>query len=104
MSKREILRDPVEYAWLFDLTNTKGQPSTSIESIQQTAAHKEPLRTKEEGKIPNLIVTPHCGFYSVESFREMKHKAALTVKEILSGRLIENNCINHKLLPRNFMK
>ena len=64
----------------------------------------EPLRTKEEGKTPNLIVTPHCGFYSIESFREMKHKAALTVKEVLSGRLIENNCINHRLLPRNFMK
>jgi|TARA_R100001530_G_scaffold14692_1_gene13170 DNA-directed RNA polymerase specialized sigma subunit len=48
MSKREILRDPVEYAWLFDLTNTKGQPSTAIESIQQTAAHKEPRISKEE--------------------------------------------------------
>lgn len=48
MSKREILRDPIEFAWLFDLTNVKGQPSTAIESIQQTAAYKEPRISKEE--------------------------------------------------------
>lgn len=64
----------------------------------------EPLRTKEEGDTPNLIVTPHCGFYSVQSFQEMKRKAAITVKEVLMGKVSENNCINYKFLPRRFRK
>ena len=64
----------------------------------------EPLQTKAEGATPNLIVTPHCGFYSVESFWEMKHKAATTAKKVLMGQLTSNNCINYKLLPRNFVK
>ena len=64
----------------------------------------EPLKTKSEGNIPNLIVTPHCGLYSLESFWEMKYKAALTVKQVLSGKVLENNCINYKFLPRNFVK
>ena len=63
----------------------------------------EPLQTKEEGETPNLIVTPHCGFYSIESFWEMKHKAAMTAREVLTGKRVENNCINHRLLPRNFL-
>ena len=64
----------------------------------------EPLQTLEEGSTPNLIVTPHCGFYSIESFWEMKHKAAITAKKVLMGRATQNNCINYKLLPRNFVK
>tara|TARA_Y100000592_G_scaffold45392_1_gene72032 strand:+ start:606 stop:1610 length:1005 start_codon:yes stop_codon:yes gene_type:complete len=64
----------------------------------------EPLQTREEGSTPNLIVTPHCGFYSIESFWEMKHKAAITAKKVLMGRATQNNCINYKLLPRNFVK
>ena len=64
----------------------------------------EPLQTKAEGATPNLIVTPHCGFYSIESFWEMKHKAAMTAKKVLMGKTIQNNCINYKLLPRNFVK
>jgi len=63
----------------------------------------EPLKTKEEGETPNLIVTPHCGFYSTESFWEMKYKAAATAKDVLTGKVSENNCINYKLLPRNFL-
>ena len=64
----------------------------------------EPLKIKSEGEVPNLIVTPHCGFYSVESFWEMKHKAATTARKVLMGKDTQNNCINYKLLPRNFVK
>ena len=64
----------------------------------------EPLQTTEEGKTSNLIVTPHCGFYSEQSFWEMKHKAASTAKGVLTGRDSENNCINYKFLPRRFRK
>ena len=64
----------------------------------------EPLRTKKETQTPNLIVTPHCGFYSIESFWEMKHKAALVAKKVLMGKIPRNNCVNYKFLPRNFIK
>lgn len=64
----------------------------------------EPLQSKEDGETPNLIVTPHCGFYSVESFWEMRHKAAKTALNVLMGRTYPNNCINYKMLPRNFRK
>ena len=64
----------------------------------------EPLKTKSEGSIPNLIVTPHCGFYSLESFWEMKYKAASTVQQVLQGKVLENNCVNYKFLPRHFTK
>ena len=64
----------------------------------------EPLKTKEEGETPNLIVTPHCGFYSVESFKEMKQKAATTAYGVLMGYASPKNCINYKMLPRNIIK
>ena len=64
----------------------------------------EPLQSKEDGETPNLIVTPHCGFYSVESFWEMRHKAAKTAAGVLMGMVSPNNCINYKMLPRNFRK
>ena len=64
----------------------------------------EPLKNKTEGETPNLIVTPHSGFYSIQSFWEMKHKAAITAKQVLMGKELENNCINYKLLPRHFNK
>lgn len=64
----------------------------------------EPLKSETEGQIPNLIVTPHCSFYSIQSFWEMKYKAAATVKRVLMGKELENNCINYKLLPRHFNK
>lgn len=64
----------------------------------------EPLKTKWEGETPNLILSPHCGFYSVESFREMKYKAAATARGVLNGYVSPNNCINYKMLPRNIIK
>jgi C-terminal binding protein len=64
----------------------------------------EPLKAVEEGETPNLIVTPHCGFYSVESFREMKFKAASTAYGVLRGFTSPKNCINYKMLPRHFRK
>jgi phosphoglycerate dehydrogenase-like enzyme len=66
----------------------------------------EPLKTKEEAKTPNLIVTCHSGFYSVQAAWEMRHKAAAQVRDMIvndSWHEIEN-CINCHLLPRNFMR
>ena len=63
----------------------------------------EPLKTKKEAQTPNLIVTCHSGFYSVQAAWEMRHKAARQAKDVLSSKEIEN-CINCEFLPRNFIK
>tara|TARA_B100000287_G_scaffold400574_1_gene419910 strand:+ start:1787 stop:2791 length:1005 start_codon:yes stop_codon:yes gene_type:complete len=63
----------------------------------------EPLKTKKEAETPNLIVTCHSGFYSVQSAWEMRHKAASQVRSMIEGNEIEN-CINCNILPRNFLK
>lgn len=63
----------------------------------------EPLKTKSEAETPNLIVTCHSGFFSVQAAWEMRFKAASQARDIIVGEEIEN-CINCKFLPRNFIK
>lgn len=63
----------------------------------------EPLKTEKEAQTPNLIVTCHSGFYSVQAAWEMRHKAASQARSMIEGNEIEN-CINCKFLPRNFVK
>jgi len=38
------------------------------------------------GNVPNLIVTPHLGFYSEEALTELQRKAAQQVRAVLEGR------------------
>tara|TARA_Y100001963_G_scaffold156179_1_gene249116 strand:- start:1399 stop:2433 length:1035 start_codon:yes stop_codon:yes gene_type:complete len=61
----------------------------------------EPLKTKKEAETPNLIVTCHSGFYSLQAAWEMRYKAATQAKEIIQGGEIQN-CINCRNLPRNY--
>ena len=63
----------------------------------------EPLKTKKEAETPNLIVTCHSAFYSVQAAWEMRHKAASIAREIILSEEPEN-CVNCKFLPRNFIK
>ena len=63
----------------------------------------EPLKTKAEAKTPNLIVTCHSGFYSLQAAWEMRHKAAAQARNMIDGGEIEN-CVNCNNLPRNFVK
>ena len=63
----------------------------------------EPLKTKAEAKTPNLIVTCHSGFYSLQAAWEMRHKAAAQARNMIEGGKIEN-CVNCNNLPRNFVK
>ena len=63
----------------------------------------EPLKTKKEAQTPNLIVTCHSGFYSIQSAWEMRYKAAQQARKIIETGEIEN-CINCANLPRNFIK
>lgn len=62
----------------------------------------EPLKTKAEAATPNLIVTCHSAFYSNEAAWEMRYKAATIVKEVITMSKKPENCVNEKLLPRNF--
>lgn len=46
-----------------------------------------------------LLLTPHAAFYSEEAFLEMRQKAALEVKRVLTGRS-PRNCVNREFLKR----
>ena len=51
MPKREILRDPIEFAWLFDAAAIRrdiGQPETAIQALQQAAPHQTTRVSLEE--------------------------------------------------------
>ena len=50
----------------------------------------EPLQTAEEASTPNLIVTPHAAFCSVESKREMRATSARIAKAAVLGEPLEN--------------
>ncbi|HCZ02704.1 MAG TPA: hypothetical protein DHV39_04725 [Verrucomicrobiales bacterium] len=45
----------------------------------------------------NLIVTPHTAFYSDAGLLEMRTKAAMELKRILSGQK-PKNCVNIEFL------
>jgi phosphoglycerate dehydrogenase-like enzyme len=50
----------------------------------------EPLKTPEEAETPNLIVTCHAAFYSVESKREMRTTSARLGRAAVLGMPLEN--------------
>ena len=74
-----------------------------IAGAARDVIENEPLRTKKESETPNLIVTCHSGFYSIQSAWEMRHKSASQVRCMMEGNEIEN-CINCNFLPRNFVQ
>ena len=50
MNKKEILRDPIQFAWLFSQANLQypKQPETVNESLLQALPNTEPTRSAEE--------------------------------------------------------
>ncbi len=50
----------------------------------------EPLRTPEEAAAPNLVVTCHAAFCSVESKREMRSTSARIARAAVLGEPLEN--------------
>ena len=50
----------------------------------------EPLRSPEEAATPNLIVTCHAAFCSVESKREMRTTSARIARAAVQGEPLEN--------------
>lgn len=47
---------------------------------------REPLDPARIAGVPNLLVTPHSGYYSEESIAESQRKAATQVIKVLTGR------------------
>jgi len=58
----------------------------------------EPLRSPEEAATPNLIVTCHAAFCSVEAKKEMRTTSARIARAAVRGEPLEN-VVNAKLLP-----
>jgi len=53
------------------------------------------------GKLVNLIITPHTAFYSDQGMEEMRLKAAQEIRRALQGESLRN-CVNSEYLePRN---
>jgi lactate dehydrogenase-like 2-hydroxyacid dehydrogenase len=50
----------------------------------------EPLKSEDEASTPNLIVTPHSAFYSVESKQEMRASSARIARAAVLGEALEN--------------
>lgn len=59
----------------------------------------EPLVNERIRKHPQVVLTPHSAFYSVEGSRELRAKAAEHVRRALSG-LAVNNAVNFAYLQQ----
>jgi phosphoglycerate dehydrogenase-like enzyme len=51
---------------------------------------QEPLADDGIRQHPRIVLTPHAAFYSVEAFEEMRTKAALEAKRLLTGEPVRN--------------
>ena len=61
---------------------------------------REPLDDDRLRHHPRVLLTPHSAFYSLEGFREMRHKAAEEARRLLLGR--PPRCpVNLDLIPHN---
>jgi D-3-phosphoglycerate dehydrogenase/C-terminal binding protein len=70
---------------------TEVEPPTDAEPlIREWRSGRSDLRDR-------LIITPHAAFYSEEAFVEMREKAALEVRRVLTGEK-PRNCVNRHWL------
>ncbi len=51
---------------------------------------REPLDDERIRSNPNVLLTPHSAFYSVEGFIEMRTKAGEEIARILTGQPVRN--------------
>ena len=49
--------------------------------------------TQAQTGVPNLIATPHAGFYSEEAIAESQTRAAQAIVDVLSGREPRNRVV-----------
>jgi D-3-phosphoglycerate dehydrogenase len=79
------------------LVNTSRGPLVVLEAVTEALREgrlagagldvfdREPLDPTRVDGVPNLIVTPHIGYYSEESIAESQRKAATQVIKVLTG-------------------
>lgn len=85
---KEALDDGRVYAAALDVVEKEPyRPQTSPLNVQTISKDQ-------------LIITPHTAYYSDESYRELRMKAALEVKTILLGNP-PRNCVNKQFLVKN---
>jgi len=61
----------------------------------------EPLEDERIRKHPNVVLSPHSAFYSVEGFQEMRDKGAHEARRVLQGDAVRNPVNLHCLVnPR----
>ena len=57
----------------------------------------EPLADERVRRHPNIVLSPHSAFYSVEGFQEMRTKGAAEARRILTGEAVRNLVNRHCL-------
>jgi phosphoglycerate dehydrogenase-like enzyme len=50
------------------------------------AIEREPLSDDRLRRHPQLLITPHCAFYSIEAAPEMRRKGAQEALRLLQGK------------------
>ena len=59
--------------------------SGQISAAGLDVVETEPLENERLRQHPNVLLTPHTAFYSVEGYRELRTKTAEEVRRILLG-------------------
>jgi len=68
----------------------KALQSGQVSYAALDVVEREPLDDDRIRSHPNVVLTPHSAYYSVEGFREMRTKGALEARRILLGEPVRN--------------
>jgi len=84
----------VDSAALLEVIKDGTLKAAAIDVIENEPYHAGPLLEH-----PNIMVTPHSAFYSDEGSHELRTKAALEIKRVLTGQ-DPRNCVNKLFLVK----
>ena len=88
-----ILMDELYVALKNDKIKWAGLDVLEIEPINYRHPLIQAWRGNEKWIKDRLIITPHAAFYNIDSYLEMRRKAAEELKRIISDQK-PNNCVN----------
>ncbi len=75
----------VDLSALYDALQTGKIAYAGLDVVE-----REPLDDERIRKHPNVVLTPHSAFYSVEGFQEMRDKGAHEARRIVLGEAVRN--------------